>query len=145
MGIYKLAVSTGTDLDAGTWNNIFIVLVGVNGESDKLQLPRNWEHFLPDTVAAIDLEIDKDLGELLLVRLSMEPYLIFPLDIWFCRYVNVTCPSGQLYQFPFYQWMPKSMPVEIPEGKGGILSGNTHSALAQQRKVELERNRETHK
>ncbi|XP_018422977.1 PREDICTED: hydroperoxide isomerase ALOXE3-like [Nanorana parkeri] len=145
MGIYKLKVATGNDLVAGTCNNIFIVLVGMNGESDKHQLPRHWSHFLPGSVAVFDINVKKDLGELLLVRLSMERYLNFPLDEWFCQYVNVTCPSGQICQFPFYQWISVFMIVEIPEGKGVVLSENTHPALKNQRKAELDRNKESHK
>ncbi|XP_077340447.1 hydroperoxide isomerase ALOXE3-like [Lithobates pipiens] len=145
MGVYKLKVAAGKDLTAGTYNNIFIVLVGVNGESGKHQLPRQWNNYLPGSVAVIDINVEKDLGELLLVRVSMEPYLNFPLDAWFCQYVSVTCPSGQINQFPFYQWISKFMTVEIPEGKGIILSENIHLAIEQQRKVELEQTRENHK
>ncbi|XP_018426423.1 PREDICTED: hydroperoxide isomerase ALOXE3-like [Nanorana parkeri] len=145
MGMYKLKVATGLDLAAGTCNNLFIILVGVHGESATHQMPRCWNHFLPGSVAEFDVNVTKDLGELLLVRVYVECYLNFPLDAWFCQYVNVTCPNGQLYQFPFYQWISQSVPVEIPEGKGVVITENTSSILLKQRKVELEMNRETHK
>lgn len=72
----------------------------------------------PFQVTEFDINVEKDIGELLLVRLTMERYLNFLLDDWFCQYVNVTSPSGQLYQFPFYQWISKPGSVEVPEGKG---------------------------
>ncbi|XP_073469609.1 hydroperoxide isomerase ALOXE3-like [Aquarana catesbeiana] len=145
MGLYKLKVATGSDLSAGTCSNIFIVLVGINGEGEKHQMPRHWSHFLPESVAEFDINETKDLGELLLVRVSLECYLKFILDVWFCQFVSVTCPNGQLYQFPFYQWITKPDPVEIPEGKGVVITGNTHPTLLKQRKAELEMNQEMHK
>ncbi|XP_075054925.1 hydroperoxide isomerase ALOXE3-like [Mixophyes fleayi] len=145
MGIYKLKVATGKDLCAGTSDQVSIVLVGVQGESAKHQLPHKWNNFKPGAVTDFDVNIEEDLGELLLIRLSTEHYKKFNMDAWYCRYVDVTCPNGQLYQFPFYRWIPAFTTVEIPEGKGIILSGKTDPILQQQRKVELEKERETHK
>ncbi|KAM5180868.1 hydroperoxide isomerase ALOXE3-like [Mantella aurantiaca] len=143
MKMYKLKVATGTDLAAGTCSNVFIVLVGVHGESDKHQLPHNWCNFMSGVETEFNIAINEDLGELLVIRLSMEKYLNFPLDPWYCRYVTVTCPKGQLYQFPLHQWIIQS--VEIPEGKGVVITKDMHPALLQQRKLELEMNRQTHK
>ncbi|XP_040196523.1 hydroperoxide isomerase ALOXE3-like isoform X1 [Rana temporaria] len=145
MAVYKINVATGSDMAAGTLNNIFIILVGEHGESEKHQISRHWSHFLPGSVTEFDINVEKDIGELLLVRLTMERYLNFLLDDWFCQYVNVTNPSGQLYQFPFYQWISKPGSVEVPEGKGVIITGSTHPILLRQRKAELEMNRETYK
>ncbi|XP_077340070.1 hydroperoxide isomerase ALOXE3-like isoform X2 [Lithobates pipiens] len=145
MAVYKIKVATGTDLAAGTFNNIFIILVGEHGESEKHQITRHWSHFLPGSVTEFDINVEKDLGDLLLVRLNMEHYLNFLLDDWLCQYVNVTSPSGQLYQFPFYQWISKPGSVEVPEGKGVIITGSTPPILLRQRKTELEMNRETYK
>ncbi|KAM5180871.1 hydroperoxide isomerase ALOXE3-like [Mantella aurantiaca] len=142
MKMYKLKVATGTDLAAGTCSDVFIVLVGVHGESDKHQLPHNWCNFMSGAETEFNIAINEDLGELLVIRLSMEAYLHFPLDPWFCRSVTVTCPKGQLYQFPLHQWIIQS--VEIPEGKGVVITKDTHPALLQQRKLELEKNRQTH-
>ncbi|XP_040196529.1 polyunsaturated fatty acid lipoxygenase ALOX8-like isoform X2 [Rana temporaria] len=140
--MYKLKVVTGTDLAAGTCSNVSIVLVGVHGESDVHQLPHQWSNFISGAVKEFNITVNKDLGELMLVRLSMERYLNFQMDPWYCNYVTVTCPKGQRYQFPLYQWIFKS--VEIPEGKGVVITKNTHPVLQQQRKLELEMNRETH-
>ncbi|XP_075054927.1 polyunsaturated fatty acid lipoxygenase ALOX15B-like [Mixophyes fleayi] len=145
MGTYKIKLATGTDLSAGTCDQISIVLVGVKGESEKLKLPHKWNSFRPGAVTDFDVDIEKDLGELLLIRLSKEQYKNFKLDAWYCKYVNVICPNGQLYQFPYYRWIFGLMTVEIPEGKGIILSENIHRLLQQQRRVELEKERDTHK
>ncbi|XP_077340077.1 arachidonate 12-lipoxygenase, 12R-type-like [Lithobates pipiens] len=141
--MYKLKVATGTDLAASTCSIVSIVLVGVHGESEVHQLPHQWYNFISGAVTEFNITENKDLGELLMVRLSMEHYLNFPLDPWYCNYVTVTCPKGQLYKFPLYQWIFKS--VEIPEGKGVVITKNTHPVLQKQRKLELEIKREAYK
>ncbi|XP_063806748.1 hydroperoxide isomerase ALOXE3-like [Pseudophryne corroboree] len=145
MGTYKIRIATGTDLSAGTSARVFIVLVGVKGESANNELPHNWSNFRSGAVTDFDVITEKDLGDLLLVRLSTEHYKNFNMDAWYCRYVDVTSPSGQLFQFPFYKWISTPTTVKIPDGKGIILSGNTHPLLVQQRKEELEKERQTHK
>ncbi|XP_063807650.1 polyunsaturated fatty acid lipoxygenase ALOX15B-like [Pseudophryne corroboree] len=145
MGTYKLKIATGEDLGAGTCDQVFIVLVGVLGESAKHHLNYKWSNFRPGAVTDFEVDTEKDLGELLLVRLSTMTYKSLNAVAWYCQYVNVTCPNGHLYQFPFYQWLPSGMTVEIPEGKGIVLSKNTHPLLQQQRRAELEMKRENHK
>ncbi|XP_068123003.1 hydroperoxide isomerase ALOXE3-like [Hyperolius riggenbachi] len=145
MGTYKLQIATGTDLSAGTCDNVSVILVGVQGESDKHQLPRHWSNFQAGAVTDFEINVQKDLGELLLVRLSTERYKTFNMDAWYCRYVNVTSPAGHLYQFPVYAWISSSTPVEIPEGKGQILSEDLHPLLQEQRKAELLKKREAYK
>ncbi|XP_075054032.1 hydroperoxide isomerase ALOXE3-like [Mixophyes fleayi] len=145
MGIYKVKIATGKYLCAGTSDQVSIVLVGVQGESAKHQLPHKWNNFKPGAVTDFDVNIEEDLGELLVVRLSTEHYKKFKMDAWHCQYVDVTCPNGQLYQFPFYRWIPGLTTVEIPEGKGIVLAGKTHPVIQQQRTLELEKERETHK
>ncbi|XP_075449610.1 polyunsaturated fatty acid lipoxygenase ALOX15B isoform X2 [Ascaphus truei] len=85
-----------------------------------------------------------DLGDLLLVRLYKEPFLILPADSWHCSYVTVTCPKGELYQFPCYHWITGFVTLEVHEGKGIILSGDTNPILRKQRCSELERKRAMH-
>ncbi|XP_068123002.1 hydroperoxide isomerase ALOXE3-like isoform X2 [Hyperolius riggenbachi] len=145
MGTYKLQIATGTDLSAGTCDNVSVVLVGVQGESDKHQLPRHWSNFQAGAASDFEINVQKDLGELLLVRLSTERYKTFNMDAWYCRYVNVTSPAGHLNQFPVYTWIPSSTSVEIPEGKGQILSEDLHPLLQEQRKAELLTKREAYK
>ncbi|PIO25819.1 hypothetical protein AB205_0137640 [Aquarana catesbeiana] len=141
--MYKLKIATGTDLAASTCSDVSIVLVGLHGESEVHHLPHHWDNFISGAVTEFNITENKDLGELLFIRLSIEPYLNFHLDPWYCNYVKVTCPKGQLYQFPLYQWILKS--VEIPEGKGIVITKNTPPVIQQQRQLELGIQRETHK
>ncbi|XP_068121985.1 hydroperoxide isomerase ALOXE3-like [Hyperolius riggenbachi] len=145
MGTYRLQIATGSDLSAGTCNDVFVTLVGVQGESDKCKLTRNWSNFMAGAVSDFEIHVLRDIGELLLVRLSTERYKTFNVDAWYCRYVNVTSPTGHLYQFPVYTWIPTSTPVEIPEGKGQILTEDLHPRLLEQRKTELLRKREAYR
>ncbi|XP_068123007.1 hydroperoxide isomerase ALOXE3-like [Hyperolius riggenbachi] len=145
MGTYKLQIATGTDLSAGTCDNVSIILVGVQGESDKHQLPRHWSNFQAGAVTDFEIIVQQDLGELLLVRLSTERYKTFNIDSWYCRYVNVTSPTGHLYQFPVYMWIPSSTSLDIPEGKGQILTESINPLLHEQRKAELLKKREVYR
>ncbi|XP_068123004.1 hydroperoxide isomerase ALOXE3-like [Hyperolius riggenbachi] len=137
MGTYRLEIATGTDLHAGTCNDVFVTLVGTQGESDKCQLTRHWGNFKAGAVTNFEVYVPEDLGELLLVQLSTEPYKAFNMDAWYCQYVNVTSPAGSLYRFPVYMWIPSSTTVEIPEGKGQLLSEDLHPLLLKQREAEL--------
>ncbi|XP_075054545.1 polyunsaturated fatty acid lipoxygenase ALOX15B-like [Mixophyes fleayi] len=142
MKLYKLKIATGTDLCAGTIDIISVVLVGVDRESAKHQLSRLW---IPGTVKYLEISTAEDLGELLFVRLYKEPKFIIREEAWYCEYINVICPSGHFYQFPFYQWLSGLMTVEVPEGKGIISNRSIHPAINQQQKTELENKRETRK
>ncbi|KAM9319825.1 hydroperoxide isomerase ALOXE3-like [Gastrophryne carolinensis] len=144
MGIYKLTIATGGDIAAGTCDDVSVVLVGLHGESAKHKLQHNWSYFRPGSVTDFDINEERDLGDLLLIRLSTEQYKTFNMDAWYCDYIKVTCPNGQQYKFPFYQWIPIFMTVEVPEGKGVILSENTNPLLQQQRQKELAMKRATH-
>ncbi|KAM9319810.1 hydroperoxide isomerase ALOXE3-like [Gastrophryne carolinensis] len=144
MGIYKLTIATGLEMAAGTLANISVVLLGLQGEGGKHRLAHNWQFFRPGSVTDFDINEEKDLGELLLIRLFTEQYKKFNMDAWYCNYIKVTCPNGQKHEFPFYHWIPIFMTVEIPEGKGVILSENTHPLLKQQRQAELALKRTIH-
>ncbi|XP_069825405.1 hydroperoxide isomerase ALOXE3-like [Dendropsophus ebraccatus] len=140
MMLYRVTVATGSEFTAGTINTISINLVGENGESAKQQLSHLW---MPGKVSDYEVETERDLGELLSVRLYKETYLFSFEDAWYCRYINVTSPIGKLYQFPLYQWISGQTSLVIPEGTGSILS--TSFIDINQRARELEEKRQIYK
>ncbi|XP_066444647.1 polyunsaturated fatty acid lipoxygenase ALOX15B-like [Eleutherodactylus coqui] len=142
MALYKVTVATGSEPFAGTVNSISISLVGVKGESAKQELSHL---LLPGTVCDYELNIEEDIGELLSVRLFKETYLFPVQDAWYCQYVKVFDPIGKLHKFPVYQWVSGDTSVLIPEGRGSILSTNSGNLYMDQRKMELEKNREVYK
>ncbi|CAH2226065.1 hydroperoxide isomerase ALOXE3-like [Pelobates cultripes] len=86
---------------------------------------------------------NEDIGEILSVRLYKEYYLV--TDEWFCKYVDVTSPSGHTYHFPCYQWLSGPRILEIPEGRGKLLLGTVNPVIQQQRRTELDDKRNTHR
>ncbi|KAJ7313195.1 hypothetical protein JRQ81_004471 [Phrynocephalus forsythii] len=105
MVTYRVKVATGNYLLAGTFSKISITLVGTQGESPKHELNNFGKDFVRGAVDEYDVPCDQDLGPLLMIRLHKEPYLFFPSDGWYCSYVTVKAPQGQVYTFPSYQWM----------------------------------------
>uniref|UniRef100_A0A8C5WDM0 Uncharacterized protein n=1 Tax=Leptobrachium leishanense TaxID=445787 RepID=A0A8C5WDM0_9ANUR len=139
---YKVQVATGCLLNSGTTDNISIVLVGTNRESSKQELGQQ------DTIGAVneyDVVASGDLGEILYVRLYKERFVFRANTRWYCKYVNVTGPDGTHYQFPCHLWLRGFMTLEVPEGKGVLLTGDVNPLLLQQRKAELEGKRESHR
>ncbi|XP_063309050.1 polyunsaturated fatty acid lipoxygenase ALOX15B-like [Pelobates fuscus] len=86
----------------------------------------------------------EDLGDLLLVRLCKEKTLLIETP-WCVHSVTVIGPSGKTNKFPCYLEFYGFTILEIPEGKGIILKDDINPVILQQRKVELERNRELYK
>ncbi|KAM8966429.1 hydroperoxide isomerase ALOXE3-like [Pelodytes ibericus] len=141
MVVYTVKVATGRRIGSETTDLISIVLIGVNGESGKELLGK---HFPANSVHQCDISSPRDLGEILLIRLFKE-HAILKENPWYCKYVKVTRPNGQSNQFPCYTWFCGFMSMEIPEGKAIILTGDVNPLLVQQRKMELEKNREEYR
>ncbi|XP_063301083.1 hydroperoxide isomerase ALOXE3-like [Pelobates fuscus] len=145
MFIYKVKLFNGGALSAGISDAISIIIVGVNGQTMKHQLNHLCKDFFPGSRDLYEIHSKEDVGEVLLVRLFKERYKFFPESPWFCKKITVTCPSGVSYQFPYYQWITGYVTLEIPEGKGIILSGDINPLIIQQRRMELQEKRRTHR
>ncbi|KAM8976325.1 hydroperoxide isomerase ALOXE3-like [Pelodytes ibericus] len=141
MVVYRVLVATGKEFCAGTSDIISIVLVGELGESSRS--PLQGKLFAPRSVNEYEVSCPEDLGQILLVRLYKEQSPL-PESAWYCKYVSLISPKGEDYLFPCYLWLSGYMTLEVPEGKGIILSERTNTILVQQRKNELEKQRETH-
>ncbi|XP_063306316.1 hydroperoxide isomerase ALOXE3-like [Pelobates fuscus] len=134
---YQVLVATGEQIGSGSTDIISIALIGVNGESPKQLLG---EKFHAKSVTKFDIGSPRELGEILLVRLYKEKS--GPKENpWCCQYIDVISPNGKSSRFPYYLWVTGYTNIEIPEGKGIILTGDVNPLLVQQRKVELDRNR----
>uniref|UniRef100_A0A8C5N037 Uncharacterized protein n=1 Tax=Leptobrachium leishanense TaxID=445787 RepID=A0A8C5N037_9ANUR len=139
---YKVQVATGRHFAAASTDKVYIVLVGTNGESTKKSLG---QQLIVGAVQQYTVNTPGDLGEILYVRLYKERFLLFFTSPWFCKYVNVISPDGKHYQFPCYHWLSGFRTIEIPEGKGVVLAGALNPLILQQRKSELERNKEKYR
>ncbi|CAH2286083.1 hydroperoxide isomerase ALOXE3-like [Pelobates cultripes] len=141
MVTYLVQVATGGQIGSASSDLISIALVGVNGESPKQLLG---DTFPAGSVQQYNINTPADLGQILFVRLYKE--LGVPKDNpWKCNYVNVTSPSGESTRFPCYMWLSGLMTMEVQEGKGILLTHGVNPLIVQQRKIELDRNREIYR
>ncbi|KAM3936292.1 polyunsaturated fatty acid lipoxygenase ALOX15B-like [Leptodactylus fuscus] len=137
---YKVRVATGNDRLAGTIHTISISLVGEKDESAKKSLAHQ-DTWIPGTVCELEVHSEQDLGELHSVRLYKDKILIE--DAWYSQYVHVTCPAGNLYQFPVYQWIFGQANVLIPHGTASIMS--SCDIIPEPRRIELAKIRDLYK
>ncbi|XP_077169836.1 polyunsaturated fatty acid lipoxygenase ALOX15B-like isoform X2 [Paroedura picta] len=140
MANYKVQVATGKLWGSGTFSSVSITLVGSKGQSPKQLLNRAGKDFLPGAVDEYEVSSDQDLGPLLLIRVHKEPYLFFPEDGWYLRFIRLTTPQEETYCFPCYQWIEGPQTLELREGTGKLASEDAESPLllchrAEERKV----------
>uniref|UniRef100_A0A3Q0RJV7 Si:dkey-17e16.9 n=1 Tax=Amphilophus citrinellus TaxID=61819 RepID=A0A3Q0RJV7_AMPCI len=109
MAEYKLEVTTGDMKHAGTMDNIYIILFGTEGQSDRTKL---------DNPGAYTIKTNLSLGKLLLVKVEKDPFLRLSEDEWYCSKILVTTPEGEVILFPCYRWIAKGTLVELRGGRG---------------------------
>ncbi|KAJ6653111.1 hypothetical protein lerEdw1_010197 [Lerista edwardsae] len=136
MASYKVQVATGQYWGSGTFDAISITLVGAKGESGKQLLDNVGKDFVPGAVDEFKVSCGQDLGPLLLVRLHKDPYLFFPEDSWYCSFVQLTSPQGEVSQFPCYQWIEGYQSLELREGTGKLACDDIESPLLLRQRVE---------
>ncbi|KAF7236779.1 Hydroperoxide isomerase ALOXE3 [Varanus komodoensis] len=140
--MYKVLVATGDVLLAGTYSSISITLIGARGESPKQRLDHLGRDFIRGAVDEYEVSCEQDLGPLLMVRLHKDPYLYFPSDNWFCRFVRVKTPQDETYHFPSYQWMEGYGTLTLREGTAKLLGDDSGSPLLLQHREEELRKRQ---
>lgn len=67
------------------------------------------------------VDTDDDLGEIVMVELQKERFLV--RDDWYCRYITVAPPSGQCVEFPCFRWVVDDKEVVLRHARGGAQSG----------------------
>uniref|UniRef100_A0A3Q2ZGV4 Lipoxygenase domain-containing protein n=1 Tax=Kryptolebias marmoratus TaxID=37003 RepID=A0A3Q2ZGV4_KRYMA len=110
---YEVTVFTGNNVNATTFNIVFIKLVGTDGESER-------EHLVSlrgASVASFSVTCPTSIGELVLVEIDKKPLLLFPEDSWFLSKVEVKSPEGRTFTFPIYRWISDSMVHRFRAGK----------------------------
>ncbi|XP_036407953.1 hydroperoxide isomerase ALOXE3-like [Megalops cyprinoides] len=138
MVIYKVEVTTGNIMHAATMNNVFIKLVGTEGESNRTMLKNFKRSFDQGSVRKFNVSCPASLGSLMLIQLDKQPFLYFLEDSWFCAKVVVTTPEGETAHFPWYCWLLDREPVTIREGTGKKVYDDVHPLAVHHRKKELQ-------
>ncbi|CAF98699.1 unnamed protein product, partial [Tetraodon nigroviridis] len=65
------------------------------------------------------VNVDDDLGEIVLVKLQMKRFLV--CDDWYCRYITVKTPSGQCVEFPCFRWLVNDEEVVLRDGREYVM------------------------
>uniref|UniRef100_A0A673AAR7 Si:dkey-17e16.9 n=1 Tax=Sphaeramia orbicularis TaxID=375764 RepID=A0A673AAR7_9TELE len=113
MAKYKLDVTTG-DMDfAGTWDYVFLTLIGANGESERTDIISPLFQTGTYTITT-----PLSLGRILLIKVEKDPNIILPENEWYFSKVVVTTPEGDVILFPCFRWMNSGEVVELRGGRG---------------------------
>ncbi|KAM6972656.1 polyunsaturated fatty acid lipoxygenase ALOX15B [Aplochiton taeniatus] len=141
---YKVTVSTGKFAGATTMNNVFIKLVGEDGESKRTWLAslKGAATFYQGAVSNFDVSCPKSLGKLVLIELDKQPLPLFRADDWFCSKVEVGAPEGQSYLFPVYQWISDKEVQLVREATALRPFEDTHPLGQYSRMKELKKRKE---
>uniref|UniRef100_G3U763 Arachidonate epidermal lipoxygenase 3 n=1 Tax=Loxodonta africana TaxID=9785 RepID=G3U763_LOXAF len=141
MAVYRVCVTTGPYLMAGTLDNISVTLVGTCGESPLLVAYTR----VSGGQGASEIQCPPDLGELLLLRLHKERYAFFSKDSWYCSRICVTAPDGTVSHFPCYQWIEGYCTTELRPGTAKTICQDTLPLLLDHRKHELQARQECYR
>uniref|UniRef100_H3DKZ7 Arachidonate epidermal lipoxygenase 3 n=1 Tax=Tetraodon nigroviridis TaxID=99883 RepID=H3DKZ7_TETNG len=136
---YHVTVSTADVVAATTFNNVFIKLVGEDGESERRLLVslKGAAAFIKGAVSKFAVHCSESLGKLVLVELDKQQLPLFPEDSWFPSKVEVTSPEGDTYHFPIYRWIDDTKVHRFREGTAMRVFEDTHLLGKHSRQQEL--------
>ncbi|XP_053301592.1 hydroperoxide isomerase ALOXE3 [Pleuronectes platessa] len=137
MAEYKLEVSTGYMPSAGTWDHVYVTLIGSDGESEKTELDNWGRDFYPGKIGTYTVKTSSSLGKLLLVKVEKEPFLYFQEEEWYCSTIEVTTPGGDAILFPCHRWISREEYVELRGGRAMKYFEEDYVVLIEHRKKEL--------
>ncbi|KAL2090268.1 hypothetical protein ACEWY4_014956 [Coilia grayii] len=137
---YKVSVTTGSMLHAGTCGNAFITLTGTEGKSDKIKLQTAGQNMIGETETTT-VSTASTLGSLLALKLKKEPY--FNQEDWFCAKIEVTTPDNDIVHFPCYNWLSINEEVKLRPGEAKKPLDEEHDLLKNLRHQELELRKQT--
>uniref|UniRef100_A0A673ADY8 Si:dkey-17e16.9 n=1 Tax=Sphaeramia orbicularis TaxID=375764 RepID=A0A673ADY8_9TELE len=120
MAKYKVEVTTG-DMDyAGTWDRIYVTLIGTKGQSERTELNSFGINFNAGAVETFTVTTPFSLGRILLLKLEKDFKIFLPENMWFCSKIVVTTPEGDVILFPCHSWMYNGDVIEIRGGRGQL-------------------------
>ncbi|XP_034744052.1 arachidonate 15-lipoxygenase B-like isoform X2 [Etheostoma cragini] len=136
MANYEVTLFTGNLAGASTFNNIFIKLVGTDGESE-----REWlmgaSSFTRGAVSSFTVSCPVSIGKLVLIELDKQCLPLFPEDSWYPTQVEVKSPEGDTYNFPIYRWVTGSKVHYFREGTALRVFEDNHHLGRYSRQREL--------
>nr|DAZ89676.1 TPA_exp: arachidonate 15-lipoxygenase [Paradoxurus hermaphroditus] len=141
MGVYRVRVSTGSSLCAGSGNQVQLWLVGQHAEvalKTRLRPCRGQE-------VEFQEDVQEYLGPLLFVRLHK--WHLLRDDAWFCNWVSVQGPGdgGDEFKFPCYRWVEGTGVLTLAEGTGRTVVDDPQGLFRQHREQELAERRKLYR
>ncbi|XP_061914186.1 polyunsaturated fatty acid 5-lipoxygenase-like isoform X1 [Entelurus aequoreus] len=144
MPTYTVTVATGEQRFSGTDNYVYITLVATERCSKRTLLDKALHNDLErGAVDSYPVEVQENLGELMLVKLEKNKHLV--LDDWYCRYVSVKTPDGDIVEFPCYRWLLDGKEVTLRDGRAFLPQDDKTSLLKKHRQNELEMRRKIYR
>ncbi|XP_030612198.1 hydroperoxide isomerase ALOXE3-like [Archocentrus centrarchus] len=141
---YEVTVFTGNLAFATTFNNVYIKLVGTDGESKHTRLTKWKPSFYRGAESHFDLSCSTSLGKLVLIELDKETK--FLADSWYAARVKVTSPEGDTYHFPIYHWITDGVVHCFREGAALRIFEDSNSLFGKySRQQELDQQREIYR
>lgn len=101
---YRIVVKTGSNEHAGTDANVYITLMGVNGNSGERQLDSTQDDFERASAGTYSITTGKNLGDLTHVRIRHDNTGNKPG--WFLDFITVHEENGdRWWYFPCNRWL----------------------------------------
>ncbi|KAK7131070.1 hypothetical protein R3I94_016264 [Phoxinus phoxinus] len=142
--IYEVEVTTGSMTHAGTFDKIFITLIGTHGESERTKLDSFGRDFKTGMKVKYKVTTRFTIGYLLLIRLEKDNFMFLPENDWFCSLVNVRTPEKDVIHFPCFRWMAEGEVIELREAKATKIYDEKYLQLEEHRKNEMKHNKQVY-
>ncbi|XP_037620708.1 polyunsaturated fatty acid lipoxygenase ALOX15B-like [Sebastes umbrosus] len=136
---YEVTVSTANLAAASTFHNVYIKLVGTDGESDRKWLIslKGALSFSKGAVSTFTVSHPVSIGKLVLIELNKQHLPLMPEDSWFPTKVVVKSPEGDIYNFPIYRWITDCEVHRFREGTALTVFEDNHHLGRYSREQEL--------
>nr|XP_020442878.1 arachidonate 15-lipoxygenase B-like [Monopterus albus] len=145
---FEVTVHTSPGPTCGTFNRLWLNLIGSQGETPPSSVNMGDHRLLPGSACPVRVQASGPLGRLLLVRLRLEAQTGFPNLDWHCSRVEVRRLAGEpgsgsedpeLQVFLCDRWLQTANGgVELRSGKLCLLKDETEEKLKQQRIKQLQ-------
>ncbi|XP_031727291.1 arachidonate 15-lipoxygenase B-like isoform X3 [Anarrhichthys ocellatus] len=144
---YIVTVATGDLAFAGTFHNVYIKLVGTDGESERtwLESLKGALSFMSGAVSSFTVSCSVSIGKLVLIEIDKQPLPLFHEDTWFPAKVEVRSPEGDTYNFPIYRWITDGEVHRFREGTALRVFEDDHDLGKYSRDQELKQREEVYR
>uniref|UniRef100_A0A671TZE0 Hydroperoxide isomerase ALOXE3-like n=1 Tax=Sparus aurata TaxID=8175 RepID=A0A671TZE0_SPAAU len=144
---YEVTIFTGSLDQATSYNEVYIKLVGTDGESHRTRLIdyKGSSAFIRGAVSDFTVSCSVSIGKLVLIELDKQRFLFFPEEDWFPAKVVIKSPEGDTYTVPIYRWITDSKVHRYKEGTALRVFEDNHRHGSNSREEELKRRKEEYR